>query len=199
MAHIARHLAQRGYVARNICYRLAPANHYPAPVEDLREAHGWMRRNALSLHVCADQIGVLGYPAGGHLAALVGGMDAPSKDCFQAVVAGGAPTDMRKFADGLRVTDFMGGTRDKMAAVYAEASPITHISADDPPVFLYHGGSDQIVPTDHAKDYYEALQRAGVQGELFWLEKRGHVSAFLSDEPAITAAIDFLDRHLATR
>jgi acetyl esterase/lipase len=197
MAHTARRLARRGYVVMNLTYSLAPERHYPAPCDDVLEARRWLRRNAAGLHVLPDQVAIFGYSSGGQLAALMGGMDAAPQDRFQAVVAGGVPTDLRKFSCDERLTDFLGGTKEQIPAVYAQASPITHVTPDDPPVFLYHGGKDTLVPVDHATDYYAALQKAGVPVELFWLEGRGHFRTFITQGAAITAAIEFLDRHLA--
>lgn len=196
MAGIARRLARRGYVVMNTTYRLVPDHRYPAPVEDLRQAHSWMQRHAGSLHLRGDRIAIFGYSAGGHLAALLGGLDAAPSRRFQAVVAGGAPSDMRKFVGEGMASEFLDGTSDQVPAIFAEASPITHVTRDDPPVFLYHGGKDTTVPPDHAVDYQAALTRAGIPNELFWLKGRGHVAAFLSDRAAVAAAIQFLDRHL---
>lgn len=196
MAGIARRLAKRGYVVMNATYRLVPHHRYPAAVKDLQLAHSWMERHAASLHLRADRIAIFGYSAGGHLAALLGGLDAPPSRRFQAVVAGGAPSDMRKFVGEGMASEFLGGTREEVPGPFAEASPIIHVTRDDPPVFLYHGEKDTTVPPDHAVDYQAALNRAGVPTELFWLKGRGHVAAFLTDEAAITAAIEFLDRHL---
>jgi acetyl esterase/lipase len=199
MAHTARRLARRGYVVMNLTYSLAPQRHFPAPCEDVLEARRWLRRNAAALHALPDQVAIFGYSSGGQLAALMGGRDASPQDRFQAVVAGGVPSDLRKFSDDHRLTDFLGGTKEQIPAVYTQASPITHVTPDDPPVFLYHGTKDTLVSVDHATDYYAALRKAGVPAELFWIEGRGHFGAFINEGGAITAAIKFLDRHLARR
>ena len=197
MAHTARRLARRGYVVMNLTYSLAPERPYPAPCADVWEARRWLRRNTSALRVLPEQVAVFGYSSGGHLAALMGGLDTDPQNRFQAVVAGGAPTDLRKFSDDDRLTDFLGATKEEIPAIYAEASPILHVTRDDPPVFLYHGGNDDMVPVDHATDYFAALQKAGIPAELFWLEDRGHFRAFITQDAAVTAAIEFLDRHLA--
>lgn len=193
MASIAERLAQRGYVVMNASYRFAPQYRYPAPVEDLGEALRWLRAEAPRLGARADRVAVFGYSAGGHLAALLGTHPASA---VQAVVAGGAPTDLRKYRGGRLVPQFLGGTREQLPDRFAEASPLTRVKPGDPPVFLYHGGLDTLVPPDHAEDYERALRSAGVPVELFLLHGRGHITAFLTDGAAIEAAIDFLDRRL---
>lgn len=193
MASIARRLAARGYVVMNATYRYAPQYLYPAPVDDLREALKWLRAEAGRFGVQSDHIGAFGYSAGAHLAALLGSDPATG---LRAVVAGGTPTDLRKYSGGKLVPQFLGGRREQIPERFAEASPITHVKPGDPPVFLYHGGLDTLVPVDHAEDYQRALQAAGVPNELFLLRGRGHISAFLSDGAAVDAALGFLDRHL---
>ena len=196
MTSIAQRLAQRGYVVMNATYRLAPKYLYPAQVDDLQQATLWFRGHARELNLRADQLAAFGYSAGANLAALLAAKDAPKSLRFQAVVAGGTPADLRKFTDSPIVEKYLGGTDEKIPAVYADASPITHISRDDPPVFLYHGHLDKLVPIDQAIDYEAALTKGGIPHEFLWQNGRGHLAAYFFDKDAISPSIDFLDRHL---
>ena len=196
MDTIAERLARRGYVVMNATYRLAPEHPHPAQIQDLQQAARWMRANAWELKLRPDRMATFGYSAGGHLAALLGSMDAPAGQRFQAVVAGGAPSDLRKFPDSETVEIYLGGPFSKLAGSFADASPVTHISRDDPPTFLYHGRWDLLVPVDQATDYAAALKSKGVPHELLWQNWRGHVTAYFFDHDAIAPAIAFLDRHL---
>ncbi|MEN3943947.1 alpha/beta hydrolase [Prosthecobacter sp. SYSU 5D2] len=196
MAGLSEHLARRGYVVMNTTYRLAPEHLYPAQVEDLRQATRWMVANAETLRLQKDRLGVFGYSAGGQLAAMMGALDSAKGLRFKAVVAGGAPTDLRKFDRSPIVSVYLGGSLREKPALYAEASPVTHISAGDPPVFIYHGSKDTLVPPDHASDYAAALQKAGVPHELVWQNGRDHIAAFLTYGDILGPAVGFLDRHL---
>jgi acetyl esterase/lipase len=196
MDSIARRLAQRGYVVMNATYRLAPAHQHPAPVEDLQQALLWMREHSKALSIDPARMATFGYSAGGHLAALLGARQASEEPMVRAVVAGGAPTDLSKWRSGRLVVQYLGGTRDEMPARYAAASPVTQIKPEHPPVFLYHGQADNLVPVDHSLDYKAALDRAGIRNELYLTRGLGHISAFLLDGPAVEAAIGFLDREL---
>lgn len=197
MRSIAERLAARGYVVMNATYRLAPAHRHPAALEDLRQALVWLRQESSRLGVDPRRIAAFGYSAGGHLAALLGAVEAPEGQRVQAVVAGGAPSDLRKWPDAPLVVNYLGGPLAELPGLYAEASPVVHISPNDPPVFLYHGGFDLLVPTDHATDYQTALERAGVRNELYIQRGMGHITAFLTDGGAVKAALEFLDRSLA--
>ena len=196
MASIAERVAKRGYVVVNATYRFAPAYLYPAPLNDLREALKWMRANAVQYQIKPDQIAAMGYSAGGHLAAQLGVLDGPPELRVQAVVDGAGPTDLRKYKGGKLVPQFLGGTQLQVSKQFAEASPVTHVSKDDPPTFLYHGSWDTLVPDDHSGDFKAALDAAGVHAEWFKIIGRGHITAFFMDGPAIDAALDFLDRTL---
>src|SRR5688572_2598957 len=65
-------LAQRGYVAATISYRLSPTSQFPAPVHDAKAAVRWLRPNAAQFGIDPDRIGVTGGSAGGHLALFLG-------------------------------------------------------------------------------------------------------------------------------
>ncbi|MEO6787574.1 MAG: alpha/beta hydrolase, partial [Chthoniobacteraceae bacterium] len=65
-------LAEHGYVAITVTYRLAPAYQFPAAVLDCKAAVRWLRANAATYHVDPARIGVTGGSAGGHLAQFLG-------------------------------------------------------------------------------------------------------------------------------
>lgn len=198
---LAERIARRGYVAVNTTYRLAPGAIFPAQLQDVQQAVLWMRAQAATYRIDPTRIGAFGYSAGAHLAALLGGIGEAGPlgqpgAAIKAVVAGGTPTDLSKWPAGKLVPQFIGGNRSQRPAEYRAASPVSYVNDGDPPVFLYHGGADALVPIDHAEDYQKLLSAADVPNELFVLRGRGHILAFLTDGPAVDAALTFLDRHL---
>jgi len=194
MDHIAERLAERGYVAVNASYRFAPKFAHPAQLDDLRRALRWMRVNAERFKIDGKRIAAFGYSAGGHLAALLGTV--AGRDELAAVVAGGAPTDLREFPESEMIATFLGTTFAEGAHVYRDASPIVQVSPDDPPMFLYHGERDWTVPVEQAVKMQAALESAGVPNELYLVRWLGHVAVFFFNDASVEAAIDFLDRHL---
>lgn len=197
---IAERLAKRGFVAFSTTYRLAPQHLFPAQLEDVQLALRWMQQHASEYRMRPERIGTFGYSAGAHLAAMLGtlspGDALASTPRVAAVVAGGTPSDLTKFKGGKLVPQLLGTSFRQDPELFARASPVSTISADDPPFFVYHGGSDMLVSVDHAEDLHAALEKAGVRSELFILRGRGHITAFLTDGPAFEAAASFLDREL---
>jgi acetyl esterase/lipase len=170
-------------------------------MHDLNQALQWIAVNATAYQLDTGRINAWGYSSGAHLAALIGSFDHPADSAdlprIRAVVAGGIPSDLRKYSGSPIVMRFMGGDRHEMPERYAEASPAKHISGDDPPVFLYHGKLDFLVTVDQSTDYYEALLAAGVDAELYLHGWREHATMFLFGGDAENRAIRFLDRNNA--
>lgn len=65
------HLAMEGFVVANIDYRLAGEAYFPAQLHDCKTAIRWLRANADRYNIDADNIGVWGGSAGGHLSGIV--------------------------------------------------------------------------------------------------------------------------------
>jgi len=194
MNPIAKKLAKRGYVVFNVTYRLAPRWIYPAPLDDLKQALRWMRANAADAGIDPNRIAVYGYSAGGYLAALTA-MDEASG--IRAIVAGGTPSDLTLYPGGDLVPQFLGGRKHEIPERFYEASPVNHVTRKTPPVFLYHGGADRLVPPEHAWEFKAALEENQVPYEMYWIEGRGHIGAFLLPGRSVDLAVDFLDRKLA--
>jgi acetyl esterase/lipase len=190
---IARRLAEAGYTAVAINYRLAPKHKFPAQIEDCRAALLWMRENAKQYQIDPSRVGAWGYSAGGHLVALLG----VSGVGLKVVVAGGAPCDFRQAPpDSQRLAFWLGGSRRQLPKVYESASPANFVSSDDPPMFFYHGQRDQVVDIAHPTEMVAELKQSGVAAKLYVVPNAGHLGAFF-DRSAIAEGIKFLDEHLA--
>ncbi|WP_428307388.1 alpha/beta hydrolase fold domain-containing protein [Lacipirellula sp.] len=204
----AQMLAQHGFTAIAISYRLAPAHKFPAQILDCKEAIRWMRTNAKQLKIDPDHIGGFGYSAGAHLVSLLGTTDekdglegvndpksVPSTR-IQCVACGGAPCDLRPLpadVDGLAF--FLGGSRAQCPEQYRLASPAAFVTPDDPPMFFYHGEDDQLVPIASPENMQVALKAAGIASDLYVVPYLGHTAAAV-DRKAIERSIAFLEDHL---
>lgn len=207
LAPVANALAERGYVAATISYRLAPTHKFPAQLDDCRAAVRWLREHSSELKLDGTRMGGFGYSAGGQLVALLGTLDdrehreagvrddAPSAR-LQAVVAGGAPCDFRVLAaDSNRLAYWLGGTRAAKPDAYRIASPAAFISSDDPPMFFFHGERDLLVPARSPQRMVALLAQAGVTAEMRVIKNAGHLEALL-DRASMDQALAFADKHL---
>jgi acetyl esterase/lipase len=207
LAGAALFLAEHGYTAVSIEYRLAPQDKWPAQIYDCEAAVRWMRAHAAEYKIDPARIGGYGYSAGGHLVALLGTLtneqlrepglpaDAPSAR-LQVVLAGGAPCDFRSLPpDSNRVAYWLGGTPAQKPDVYRDASPANYVSADDPPMFFFHGDSDELVPMRSPQKMVERLHDAGVTADFYTVKGAGHIPAAL-DQTAREKALAFADHVL---
>lgn len=208
LAGIAYLLAEHGFTAVAISYRLAPEHKFPAQIDDCKAAVRWMRAEAARWKIDPMHIGGFGYSAGAHLVSLLGtsdpedgleGVEAgallPSTR-LQAIAAGGTPCDFRPIpadVDGLAF--WLGGTPGEVPDQYRLASPASFITPDDPPFFFFHGENDQLVPVLSPTHMHAELEAAGVPAELYVVPKLGHIACCMNRE-AIDRAIAFLERQL---
>ncbi len=196
MTGIARSLAKRGYFVMNATYRLTPDWKFPSQTEDLEQAIRFMRANAKGLNIDTARLATFGYSAGGHLAALIG-LD-PANG-VKAIVAGGAPADLSFWTEGKLTGLLLGGSLKGNEEIYREASPVNHVKKGSPPVFIYHGTKDDLVPIEHPKALIAALEKKGIEHETYWIEGRSHIFTHLFPAQAISKAIDFLDKNLSVK
>jgi acetyl esterase/lipase len=210
LAAFARALAERGYVAVAIDYRLAPHDKFPAQIYDCQAAVRWMRSHASEYKIDPDRMGGFGYSAGGHLVALLGTLGdndlrekgvpkgAPSAR-LQVVLAGGAPCDFRVMQpDSQQIAFWLGGSRSEQPDAYRDASPATYIKAGDPPMFFFHGKQDLLVPVESPTRMVELLKKAGGTAEMYTINDAGHIQA-LFDHNALERGLAFADRFLKTK
>ncbi len=217
-------LAEAGYTVFNINHRAAPRFRYPAPVEDAQRAVRYIRHNAADFNIDPDRIGAMGGSSGAHLSTMLALMDGdgdpedPSRinresAKVQAAVVRATPSDLRDDAGaplfGYRGNAGRPGTVE--ARLLAEASPITYVSSDDPPILMTHGDADEVVPFEWSENLLAALTDAGVPSELIAVAGGGHGPRFEYTEVVdgqrvrkipdgapdyIAAMIDWFDRYL---
>jgi len=201
--------AQRGYVVASISYRLSKEAPFPAAVEDAKCAVRWMRANADKYKVDPNHICVLGGSAGGHLAMMVGyssdqkelegsgGCPGVSSE-VQAVVNIYGPCDLTVpgIRDADAVRQFLAGKKyDESPDVYEKASPLFHLTKDDPPTLILHGTLDSLVPIGQSDKLAERLKQVGVPCVYDRLEGWPHVMDLA--EVVFNRCVFFIDRFLA--
>lgn len=204
MDWIAEEVASHGFAVLNIDYRFAPEHTFPAQLHDLQLARQWLNRHAGEYHLDQNQVNGFGFSSGAHLIALMALVASSDSDLNQphggsetrlnAVVTGGLPSDLMAFGSGKLIRQFLGGEQKDMPETYRKASPISHVTTDAPPFFLFHGAMDMLVPFSQTERFREALEDHQVYSELYEMHLRGHVTSFLTAGDAVDEAIGFLAR-----
>ena len=189
MESVCIKLAKEGFVAFNVTYRLAPENLYPKAVNDVKDAFTWVRTHAKEFNVDPDQLFVWGYSAGAHLA-LLAGLDPATQ--VRGIVGGGAPTDLTKFPDSPISTKFLGKTYNEDPKLWAEASPVNHVTPQSPPIFLYHGKWDDIVEPKHVEWMAQKAKENKIRFESYLVPLQGHIAVYLLSTESDRRSIDFL-------
>ncbi len=205
-------LAQHGFVAATIEYRLAPKYQFPAAVFDCKAAVRWMRANAAKYHVDPNRIGVTGGSAGGHLVQFLGvtggvkqfegdGGNPDQSSRVACVVNYFGPSDFTKSygksVDAAEVLPlFFGGDLSSKRQQHIIGSPLYWVTPDAAPTLLIHGTKDPYVSYEQSAWILDRLIAAGVEAELFTVSGGGHGFRGEDAAKADAAMIAFFDRHL---
>ncbi|AWM37254.1 Monoterpene epsilon-lactone hydrolase [Gemmata obscuriglobus] len=205
-------LAERGYVAVTVSYRLAPKYPFPAAIHDTKAAIRWLRANAKKYGIDPDRIGVTGGSAGGHLAQFLGvtagvkefegaGGNSTFSSAVKCVVNVYGPSDFTKSygksVDAAEVLPlFLGGNLEKARPLHIKASPLYWVTPNAAPTLCVHGTEDKYVHVEQAEWLVDKLKAAGVEAELLKLEGAGHGFKGKDAETAERATIAFFDKHL---
>jgi acetyl esterase/lipase len=226
----AERFAAAGYTVFVINHRSAPRFRFPDPIDDAQRAVRFIRAKAAEYGIAEDRIGAWGSSSGGHLVELLGTLDGGGNAAdadpvnrqsakVQTVVALFAPSDLIALYQGSTrrgmlaslmgfpyVPPVPGISRDDdaEARAYRAASPTTHVTADDAPMLLFHGDSDEVVPVEQSQLMEQALHKAGVEVRFVRVPGGKHGADFQlpaghprrPDE--IRIAIAWFDAHLKT-
>ncbi|MBI5653068.1 MAG: alpha/beta hydrolase [Chloroflexi bacterium] len=182
----ARAVLERGYVVASLNYRLAPQFKWPAQIVDVKCAIRFLRAHASELKIDPNKIGVWGSSAGGHLVAMLGTADTrvgfdvgewlDQSSRVQAVVDEFGPADLpAMFTANARATgQQIFGSTSRDDPILVQASPITHITKDDPPFLILQGDQDKVVPMEQSQILHDKLKAGGVQSTLVIVKNAGH-------------------------
>jgi len=136
---------------------------YAAPLEDLQRALGVVRCRAAEWHVDPQRIGVLGFSAGGHLAAIA---STNYQERIYEAVDDADRGSCRPDFTLLVYPGYLVDDRNRLA-------PEIRITAETPPTFLAMTGDD-VLRVEGAVFYYLALKQAKVPAEMHLYPTGGH-------------------------
>lgn len=181
---IGEWFASRGVTAFVLKYRIAPRYKHPTPMLDVQRAIRTVRAHAKDYDINPEKIGVMGFSAGGHLASTAGthfdAGDAKSDDVIQR--ASSRPDFMILCYPVISMKPGVthGGSRKNLLGDSPKEELVqlmsneSQVTKDTPPTFLFHTLEDQAVPAQNSVDFYSAMVKAGVPGELHVYEPGRH-------------------------
>ncbi len=199
---VAQWLNAHGVAALVLKYRLGPVYHQPVEMEDAQRAVRYARSHAAAMDVQPNHIGMWGFSAGGHLAAITGtkfdGGNASANDPIDRV---SSRPDFLVLAypvismeDGITHSgsqkNLLGD--DLTPAVKSAFSADEQVTAQTPPTFIFSTTDDAVVPVMNSVRMYEALVKSGVPVEMHIYRRGRHGLGLAQADPEVSGWPDLL-------
>ena len=185
---IAKWLNSHGIAAIVLKYRLPSAasqvEPHEAPLMDAQRAMRLVRHHAEEWNIDPEQIGVMGFSAGGHLASTLGthydAGDANSKDSVERfssrpdfMILGYPVISLKEHVAHIGSRNNLLGKSPSEELVERFSNEL-QVTEDTPPTFIFHSQDDKGVPVQHSLLFYQALLEANVPVEMHLYPEGGH-------------------------
>lgn len=191
----AKYFNSIGVTAFVLRYRLSPYRH-PVPLMDAQRALRFVRAHAEEFKIDSHRVGIMGFSAGGHLTSTsvthFDGGDANAADAIDKessrpdfgilgypVVSLTADYAHRGSGNNLLGKD---PTHEQLKSLSNELN----VTADTPPLFLFHTSEDTGVPAENSVSMYLACRKAGVPAELHVYQHGPHGVGLANEHPALS-------------
>ncbi|MES2604192.1 MAG: alpha/beta hydrolase [Pseudomonadota bacterium] len=183
-ANVAKALAQEGFAVASLDFRQSTEAPFPANLHDIKAGIRFLRAKAAEYGYNAERIAITGESSGAHLAVLAGvtnghaelegavGDNLSVSSSVQTIVSYFAATDLTTilsqstpFGVGVRepgLTLLLGELPDKKPELAKLASPVFHIDANDPPLYILHGDRDPQMPINQSLQLWGVYKDAGL-------------------------------------
>lgn len=208
LAPLAKKIAKGGYAAASLEYRLSHEAIYPAAINDIKDAIGYLRRNKNTYGIDTSKIVILGCSAGATLASLVAVLENnKNKDLprikalinIDGVVDLTDPNESGKDScpdKPSAAAMFLGCTYKESPELWLESSAIMHVGVNSPEALFinstvprFHAGRDQFVSVLMRNKIYHEIHTVDDSPHTFWLFDPWF-------EKTSMYIIDFLNRRL---
>lgn len=176
--YVADWMTKNGITVAVVCYRM-PNGHREVPLRDVQNAFRFCRANAEKWDV--DQIGVMGFSAGGHLAATTSNLfvDEITRPDFSILIYPVITMDEAYTHKGSRESLIGKNPSDEIVDMYSMEK---QVGTDTPVTFIAHCTDDKTVPVANSINYYTQLVNHGVPAEMHIYPTGGHGWGFPADK-----------------
>lgn len=204
---LAQALAVKGYACFTPEYRLSTEAYYPAAVQDIKAAVQWIKTNAAKYAVDTNKIVLMGFSAGGQLAALVGNTNGYQQ--FEPRTKLKTSTNVHAIADidgtlsfihpessetkpspNIGASEYwLGYNTTENPELWKEASPLSHAGVNSLPTLFLNSSLERM----HAgrEDYIRILQQHNIYTEVHTFENSPH--SFCLFEPWFTPTVNYIN------
>lgn len=195
---IALYFNTLGVSAFVLHYRLGSHDyHHPIEMNDAKRAIRWVRANAAAHGGDVARIGVIGFSAGGHLAATAATLfddgDANAADpvdrvssrpdcavlCYPVIAMAG------EFSHRGSRNNLLGPQKDD-EELAVKVSAQNNVSARTPPTFIFQTDEDTVVPAENAVSFYLALRKHHVPAEMHIYQHGPHGVGLMQGDPILS-------------
>ncbi len=209
---MAIRLAQNGYVAATVDYRLTPMFQFPLPLHDVKAAVRFLRANAGKYNADKEHMAAIGESAGATWAQFLAitrnmprfegtGAHREESSAVDCAISYYGRSDMRRAYEGSRnaaeaLPPLLGGDRMNAIDAHYRGSPLNWITPDSAPILAIHGTRDGNVPFEQSVWLVERMRSMGLDAELETIAEGVHGLKGPDGERAFTRSLDFLNRKL---
>jgi len=216
LPHTVHALIKSGYAIVALNYRYSTMAIFPAQIKDCNQALEFVCENAAKYELDPERIALIGFSAGGHLAALMG-LSANSSEADFYVDGKKPGFKVRAVIDYYGLSDFYlkppaefekttngpgllfgAAMRDKPSLV-TQATPLTYIDSNDPPFLIIHGNKDEEMDVRQSIRLNDTLKSHGVATQLIIIDGAPHGGEMFDTKRIRRAVVAFLDRYLQYR
>ena len=218
---IVKALLEAGYAVVCPNHRSSMDAKWPAQIHDIRAVIRFVRGEAAKYKFDTSFIATSGFSSGGHLSSTaattsgtkqtkVGTVDIDlegavgnypnESSAVNAACDWSGPIDLTamdcgesmKMGDNSPEDVLLNSKLAKEPDKYLSLSATTYIDANDPPIIIFHGEKDNVVPVCQGKMFFEQLKAAGVKTEATFVPEGGHGMGMYSEEN-LKKMVHFLD------
>lgn len=210
---IVNALLDAGYAVVTPNHRSSMDAKFPAQIHDIKAVIRFVRGNAEKYRFDTDFIVTSGFSSGAHLASLAAtscgvaelegslGAYTDYSSLVDAACCWSGPTDLNFMSCGREVDDWNHGPEEAVMGLafkgneeaFKALNATTYIDPSDPPIVVFHGTADNVVPVCQGEHFHELLAKAGVQTELHLVDGAGHGMGMYAPE-TLETMVSFVER-----